>query len=116
MAGAGRPARLALVRPAGHRDYPPGRRGHELSPPGQGGGGMSVCIGVDAGGTKTAVVVAEGEREIARAVGAPGAVREGRALPAASRRYAAVRHALYNDVMLNMHTLVVGEDSAVHEL
>jgi len=69
---------------------------------------MSVCIGVDAGGTKTAVVVAEGERELARAVGAPGAVRAGRALQAASRITAAVRHALTDAGLLHGDVLVVG--------
>ena len=69
---------------------------------------MSVFIGVDAGGTKTAVVVADGERVLARAVGAPGAVRAGRALQAASRITAAVRHALTDAGLLHGDVLVVG--------
>ena len=69
---------------------------------------MSVLIGVDAGGTKTAVVVVDGERELARSVGAPGAVRAGRALVAASRITAAVRRALTDAGLLNGDVLVVG--------
>lgn len=69
---------------------------------------MSVLIGVDAGGTKTAVVVVDGERELARAVGAPGAVRAGRALVAASRITAAVRRALTDANLLHGDVLVVG--------
>jgi len=69
---------------------------------------MSVFIGVDAGGTKTAVVVTEGERVLARAVGAPGAVRAGRALQAASRITAVVRHALTDAGLLHGDVLVVG--------
>ncbi len=69
---------------------------------------MSIYIGVDAGGTKTAVLVANGDRVIARAIGAPGAVRPGRALPAASRITAAVRHALTDAGLLHGDVLVVG--------
>ena len=50
---------------------------------------MSVLIGVDAGGTKTAVIVASEGRVLARAVGPPGAVRAGRALQAGRRVSAA---------------------------
>ncbi len=69
---------------------------------------MSIFIGADAGGTKTAVVVADGERELARAVGAPGAVRAGRALQAGSRITAAVRRALTDAGLLHGDVLVVG--------
>ena len=69
---------------------------------------MSVFIGVDAGGTKTAVLVADGERIIARATGAGGAVRAGRALQAASRITAAVRRALTDAGLLHGDVLVVG--------
>ncbi len=69
---------------------------------------MTTCIGVDAGGTKTTVLVANGDRIIARATGAPGAVRPGRALQAASRITAAVRHALTDAGLLHGDVLVVG--------
>jgi glucosamine kinase len=69
---------------------------------------MSICIGVDAGGTKTAVLVADGERIIARATGAPGAVRPGRALQAASRITVAIRKALTDARLLHGDVLVVG--------
>lgn len=69
---------------------------------------MSILIGVDAGGTKTAVVVVDGERELARSVGAPGAVRAGRALVAGSRITVAVRRALTDAGLLHGDVLVVG--------
>lgn len=69
---------------------------------------MSILIGVDAGGTKTAVVVMDGDRELARSVGAPGAVRAGRALVAASRITVAVRRALTDAGLLHGDVLVVG--------
>jgi len=69
---------------------------------------VSVLIGVDAGGTKTSVVVVDGERELARSIGAPGAVRAGRALVAASRITAAVRRALTDAGLLHGDVLVVG--------
>ena len=69
---------------------------------------MSICIGVDAGGTKTAVLIANGDRIIARATGAPGAVRPGRALQAASRITATVRQALTGAGLLHGDVLVVG--------
>jgi len=69
---------------------------------------MSTYLGVDAGGTKTAVLLADGERIIGRASGAPGAVRPGRGLQAASRIAAAVRHALTDARLLQADVLVVG--------
>ena len=69
---------------------------------------MSIFIGADAGGTKTAVVVARDEREVARGTGGPGAVRAGRALQAASRIAAAVRSALTGAGLLQGDVLVVG--------
>ena len=69
---------------------------------------MSVFIGADAGGTKTAVIVADGDRELARATGGAGAVRAGRALQAASRIAAAVRGALTSAGLLQGDVLVVG--------
>jgi len=69
---------------------------------------VSIYIGVDAGGTKTSVIVADGDRVIARATGGPGAVRAGRALPAASRIAIAVREALTSARLLQGDTMVVG--------
>ena len=69
---------------------------------------MSIYIGVDAGGTKTTVLVAKGDRVIARATGAPGAVRAGRALQTASRITAAIRRALTEAGLLHGDVLVVG--------
>jgi len=69
---------------------------------------VSVLIGVDAGGTKTAVIVVDGERELARSVGAPGAVRAGRALVAGSRITITVRRALTDAGLLHGDVLVVG--------
>ncbi|HEV8358285.1 MAG TPA: BadF/BadG/BcrA/BcrD ATPase family protein [Gemmatimonadales bacterium] len=69
---------------------------------------MSFLIGVDAGGSKTAVIVSDGRRELARATGGPGAVRAGRALQAASRIAAAVRSALTSTGLLQGDVMVVG--------
>ncbi len=69
---------------------------------------MSTFIGVDAGGTKTAVLLADGERVIARASGPPGAVRPGRGLQAASRIAVVVRRALTDARLLQADVLVVG--------
>jgi N-acetylglucosamine kinase-like BadF-type ATPase len=69
---------------------------------------MSILIGADAGGTKTAVVVTDGTRELARAAGAGGAVRAGRAMQAASRITAAIRRALTDAGLLHGDVLVVG--------
>ena len=69
---------------------------------------MTICIGVDAGGSKTAVLLADGDRVLARAQGAPGAVRPGRALQAASRIAAVVRRALTEAHLLEADVLVVG--------
>ncbi len=69
---------------------------------------MSIIIGVDAGGSKSSVLVADGERTIARATGGAGAVRAGRALQAASRIAVAVRQALTSANLLQGDVLVVG--------
>ncbi|HEV8150497.1 MAG TPA: BadF/BadG/BcrA/BcrD ATPase family protein [Gemmatimonadales bacterium] len=69
---------------------------------------MSKYVGVDAGGSKTSVLLADGEKVIARTTGAPGAVRPGRALQAASRIAAAVRRALTEANLLEADVLVVG--------
>ena len=67
-----------------------------------------IFVGVDAGGTKTSVVLADGQRELGRASGPPGAVRAGRALQAASRIAAVVRRALTDAGLLQADVLVVG--------
>lgn len=69
---------------------------------------MTLCVGVDAGGSKTAVLLADGDRVLARVNGAPGAVRPGRALVAASRIAAVVRRALTEAHLLEADILVVG--------
>ncbi|NOT09543.1 MAG: hypothetical protein HOP28_15235 [Gemmatimonadales bacterium] len=76
---------------------------------------MSIFVGVDAGGTKTAVVVADGERIIGRAFGPPGSVRAGRALQAASRIASAVRTALTEAKLIEADVLVVGAAGAGRE-
>ena len=69
---------------------------------------MSAFLGVDAGGTKTSVLLGDERRVLASATGAPGAVRPGRALVAASRIAATVRRALTQGGLLEADTLVVG--------
>jgi N-acetylmuramic acid 6-phosphate etherase len=69
---------------------------------------MSTFIGVDAGGSKTAVLLAKDAQVIARASGSPGAVRPGRALVASSRIAAVVRRALTEAHLLEADVLVVG--------
>jgi N-acetylmuramic acid 6-phosphate etherase len=69
---------------------------------------MTSFIGVDAGGSKTAVLLANGDRIIGRASGPAGAVRPGRALVAASRIAAVVRKALSDARLLEADVLVVG--------
>jgi glucosamine kinase len=76
---------------------------------------MSIVIGVDAGGTKTSVLVAEGDSVIARSTGAGGAVRPGRALQAASRITMAIRRALTDAGLLHGDVLVVGAAGAGRE-
>ena len=69
---------------------------------------MTTYIGIDAGGSKTAVLLASGEKVLARAEGPPGAVRPGRALAAASRIAATVRRALTEAQLLEADVLCVG--------
>jgi N-acetylglucosamine kinase-like BadF-type ATPase len=68
---------------------------------------MTLCVGVDAGGSKTAVLLADGDA-CSPVNGAPGAVRPGRALVAASRIAAVVRRALTEAHLLEADILVVG--------
>lgn len=69
---------------------------------------MTTCIGIDAGGSKTAVLLAADEKVLARVEGPPGAVRPGRALAAASRIAATVRRALTEAQLLEADVLCVG--------
>lgn len=69
---------------------------------------MTTYAGIDAGGTKTAVLLARDDKLLSRATGAPGAVRPGRALQAASRISSAVRKALSEAGLLQVDILVVG--------
>ena len=69
---------------------------------------MTGFLGIDAGGSKTAVLLGDAERVIARASGPPGAVRPGRALQAASRIAAVARRALTEGRLLEADVLVVG--------
>ena len=69
---------------------------------------MTTYIGIDAGGSKTAVLLAAGEQLLARTEGPPGAVRPGRALAAASRIAATVRRALTEAQLLEADVLCVG--------
>lgn len=69
---------------------------------------MSTYLGVDAGGSKTSVLLGDAAKLLARTTGAPGAVRPGRALQAASRIAAAVRRALTEANLLEADVLVVG--------
>lgn len=76
---------------------------------------MSIVIGVDAGGTKTTVLVADGDKLIARSAGTGGAIRPGRALQAASRITMAIRRALTDAGLLHGDVLVVGAAGAGRE-
>ena len=69
---------------------------------------MSVVVGVDAGGTRTVAVVAEGDRRLSRAEGPAGAVRPGRAMAAAGTIATAVRAALVQTGRVRGDVLVVG--------
>jgi N-acetylglucosamine kinase-like BadF-type ATPase len=74
-----------------------------------------ILIGADAGGTKTAVVVAEDDKVIGRADGPGGAVRPGRALVAATTITEVVRRALSAAGKLSGDVLVVGAAGAGRE-
>ena len=67
-----------------------------------------ILIGADAGGTKTAAAVWKDGERVARGSGAPGAVRPGRALAAASAIVDACRQALSATRLARGDTLVVG--------
>ena len=69
---------------------------------------MTTFLGIDAGGSKTLVLLARDGEVIARASGAPGAVRPGRALQAATKIAAAARQALTQAGLLQADVLVAG--------
>jgi N-acetylglucosamine kinase-like BadF-type ATPase len=71
-----------------------------------------IAIGTDVGGTKTAVAVAVDGVEVARAEGAGGAVRPGRALASAAVITETVRRALATAGRLRGNILVVGASGA----
>jgi len=73
---------------------------------------VTTALGVDAGGSKTSVLLAKDDLVIARATGAPGAVRAGRALHAAGRIASAIRRALTDARLLQADVLVVGAAGA----
>ncbi len=73
---------------------------------------MSILLGIDAGGTRTTVLLADGDRIVARAVGGPGAVRPGRALAASARIAETARRALTAARLLHADVLVIGAAGA----
>lgn len=73
---------------------------------------MTTYLGIDAGGTRTTVLLARDTGVIARASGGPGAVRPGRALVTATRIAATARQALTEARLLAADVLVVGAAGA----
>ncbi|HEX5386260.1 MAG TPA: BadF/BadG/BcrA/BcrD ATPase family protein [Gemmatimonadales bacterium] len=71
-----------------------------------------VLIGVDAGGSKTSAVVAEGETVLARTTGPGAAMRPGRALASATTITDVARHALAEARRPQAELLVVGAAGA----
>jgi N-acetylglucosamine kinase-like BadF-type ATPase len=76
---------------------------------------MTIVVGVDAGGTRTVAVVADGDRRLARAEGPAGAVRLGRAMAAAGAIAATVRAALVQTGRVRADVLVVGASGVGRE-
>ncbi len=76
---------------------------------------MTIFAGVDVGGTKTTVLLADGDRVVARAAAPGAAVRPGRALVSSSRIASAVRSALAQAGKLEADVLVVGAAGAGRE-
>ncbi|MGH7561713.1 MAG: N-acetylglucosamine kinase [Gemmatimonadales bacterium] len=76
---------------------------------------MPLFAGADVGGTKTSVLLAEDDRELARATAAGAAVRPGRALVSSSRIASAVRSVLAQAGKLEADVLVVGAAGAGRE-
>jgi len=73
---------------------------------------MRTCLGIDAGGTRTTVLLARDSTILARATGGPGAIRPGRALATATRIAAIARQALTDARLLSADILVVGAAGA----
>ena len=67
---------------------------------------MNVLLGIDAGGSKTVAAVSDGGRELARASGAAGAVRPGRAMAAAGAIATVARTALAQAGLLHADVMV----------
>ena len=76
---------------------------------------MTTFLGIDAGGTRTVVLLANGDRQLSRAVGGPGALRPGRALASAARIAATARQALTAGHLLQADLLVIGAAGAGRE-
>jgi glucosamine kinase len=74
-----------------------------------------ILIGADVGGTKTSVVVGDGERVLARASGVGAAVRPGRALASATAIAEVVREALAHAGHPTADVLAVGAAGAGRE-
>jgi glucosamine kinase len=73
---------------------------------------MTTYLGIDAGGTRTTVLLARDATVIARAVGGSGAIRPGRALATATRVAACARQALTEARLLSADILVIGAAGA----
>ena len=73
---------------------------------------MTTYLGIDAGGTRTTVLLARDAQVLARATGGSGAIRPGRALATATRIAACARQALTEARLLAADVLVVGAAGA----
>lgn len=73
---------------------------------------MTTYLGIDAGGTRTTVLLARDTAIIARASGGSGAIRPGRALATAARIAACARQALTEARLLAADVLVIGAAGA----
>jgi glucosamine kinase len=73
---------------------------------------VTTFLGIDAGGTRTTVLLARDTTILARVSGGPGAVRPGRALATAARIAATARHALTEGGVLAADVLVIGAAGA----
>ena len=73
---------------------------------------MTTYLGIDAGGTRTTVLLARDATIIGRASGGSGAIRPGRALATAARIAACARQALTEARLLSADLLVIGAAGA----
>ena len=73
---------------------------------------MTTYLGIDAGGTRTTVLLARDATVIAQANGGSGAIRPGRALVTATRIAACARQALTEARLLAADVLVIGAAGA----